>query len=121
MNPYFQVFCGERSLQTQPPCHSTELVKFRNRIGEKGIELIFHQSIQLHGDAVCNLAAQAGVRYSLTNPRTYVESNMVGFVNILEACQNYSVPNLCYASSSSVYGLNEELPTRYITLATTIR
>ena len=61
-------------------------------------------------DAVCNLAAQAGVRYSLTNPDAYVNSNIVGFLNILEACRNFNVLNLSYASSSSVYGLNEELP-----------
>jgi len=61
-------------------------------------------------DAVCNLAAQAGVRYSLVNPDAYIESNIVGFMNILEACRQGQVKNLCYASSSSVYGLNEELP-----------
>ncbi|MDX1490614.1 MAG: NAD-dependent epimerase [Pseudohongiellaceae bacterium] len=61
-------------------------------------------------DAVCNLAAQAGVRYSLQNPHAYVDSNIVGFVNILEACRHYKVNNLCYASSSSVYGLNESIP-----------
>lgn len=61
-------------------------------------------------DAVCNLAAQAGVRYSLTNPGAYIESNIVGFANILEACRHHNVKNLSYASSSSVYGLNEELP-----------
>lgn len=61
-------------------------------------------------DAVCNLAAQAGVRYSLENPRAYVDSNIVGFMNILEACRHHQVTNLSYASSSSVYGLNESLP-----------
>lgn len=61
-------------------------------------------------DAVCNLAAQAGVRYSLTNPDAYISSNIVGFMNILEACRHHGVKNLSYASSSSVYGLNEELP-----------
>jgi UDP-glucuronate 4-epimerase len=61
-------------------------------------------------DAVCNLAAQAGVRYSLTNPDAYIESNIIGFMNILEACRHNNVMNLSYASSSSVYGLNEELP-----------
>jgi UDP-glucuronate 4-epimerase len=61
-------------------------------------------------DAVCNLAAQAGVRYSLTNPDAYMGSNIIGFMNILEACRHYEVKNLSYASSSSVYGLNEELP-----------
>ena len=61
-------------------------------------------------DAVCNLAAQAGVRYSLTNPDAYINSNIIGFMNILEACRQNKVKNLSYASSSSVYGLNKELP-----------
>lgn len=61
-------------------------------------------------DAVCNLAAQAGVRYSLQNPQAYIDSNIVGFTNILEACRRFNVENLSYASSSSVYGLNESLP-----------
>ena len=61
-------------------------------------------------DAVCNLAAQAGVRYSLINPDAYIQSNIVGFINLLEACRHNGVNNLAYASSSSVYGLNEELP-----------
>ncbi len=61
-------------------------------------------------DAVCNLAAQAGVRYSLTNPDAYMGSNIIGFMNILESCRHNGVKNLSYASSSSVYGLNEELP-----------
>jgi UDP-glucuronate 4-epimerase len=61
-------------------------------------------------DAVCNLAAQAGVRYSLTNPDAYMGSNIIGFMNILEACRHNNVKNLSYASSSSVYGSNEKLP-----------
>lgn len=61
-------------------------------------------------DAVCNLAAQAGVRYSLINPQAYIDSNIVGFINILEACRHNGVENLSYASSSSVYGLNKSLP-----------
>jgi UDP-glucuronate 4-epimerase len=61
-------------------------------------------------DGVCHLAAQAGVRYSLENPKAYIQSNIVGFLNILEACRHYGVQNLCYASSSSVYGLNESQP-----------
>lgn len=61
-------------------------------------------------DAVCNLAAQAGVRYSLENPGAYIDSNIVGFLHILEACRHNGVRNLSYASSSSVYGLNEDLP-----------
>ena len=61
-------------------------------------------------DYVCNLAAQAGVRYSLINPHAYVQSNLVGFVNILEACRHHKVKHLTYASSSSVYGLNKTMP-----------
>jgi UDP-glucuronate 4-epimerase len=61
-------------------------------------------------DAVCNLAAQAGVRYSLQNPQAYIDANIVGFLNILESCRHHGVMNLSYASSSSVYGLNEALP-----------
>lgn len=59
---------------------------------------------------VVNLAAQAGVRYSLENPQSYVDSNITGFLNILEACRTYPVEHLIYASSSSVYGLNETIP-----------
>ena len=61
-------------------------------------------------DKVVNLAAQAGVRYSITNPHEYIESNIVGFMNILECCRNYKIKSLIYASSSSVYGKNEKLP-----------
>ena len=61
-------------------------------------------------DVVINLAAQAGVRYSITNPDSYVQSNLVGFLNVLEACRYYNVKHLIYASSSSVYGLNEQIP-----------
>ena len=61
-------------------------------------------------DAVCHLAAQAGVRYSLENPHVYIQSNVVGFLNILEGCRNTGVKNLAYASSSSIYGLNESQP-----------
>jgi UDP-glucuronate 4-epimerase len=59
---------------------------------------------------ICHLAAQAGVRYSLINPYAYISSNIVGFTNILEACRQYPAEHLVYASSSSVYGLNEEMP-----------
>ena len=59
---------------------------------------------------VVNLAAQAGVRYSLVNPRAYIDSNIVGFVNILELCRHYEIAHLAYASSSSVYGLNTKMP-----------
>ncbi len=59
---------------------------------------------------VVNLAAQAGVRYSITNPDAYIESNLIGFYNILEACRNFPVEHLVYASSSSVYGTNKKVP-----------
>ncbi len=61
-------------------------------------------------DVVVNLAAQAGVRYSITNPDVYIESNLIGFYNILEACRRHPVEHLVYASSSSVYGTNKKVP-----------
>ncbi len=61
-------------------------------------------------DVVCNLAAQAGVRYSISNPYAYINSNITGFLNILEACRFHPVKHLVYASSSSVYGLSEKIP-----------
>src|SRR5690554_1041703 len=61
-------------------------------------------------DAVIHLAAQAGVRYSLENPMAYVDSNLVGFVNILECCRHHNIKHLVYASSSSVYGENDKIP-----------
>jgi len=61
-------------------------------------------------EIVCNLAAQAGVRYSIENPEAYVDSNIVGFLNVLECCRNYKIEHLVYASSSSVYGLNKKVP-----------
>jgi len=61
-------------------------------------------------DVVCNLAAQAGVRYSIENPETYIDSNIVGFLNVLQCCRNYNIKKLVYASSSSVYGDNKKTP-----------
>ncbi len=61
-------------------------------------------------DKVVNLAAQAGVRYSLENPNSYIESNVLGFMNVLECCRHYKVKGLIYASSSSVYGGNKKTP-----------
>jgi UDP-glucuronate 4-epimerase len=61
-------------------------------------------------DVVCNLAAQAGVRYSIENPESYIDSNIVGFLNVLECCRNYQIQHLVYASSSSVYGSNTKIP-----------
>lgn len=61
-------------------------------------------------DVVCNLAAQAGVRFSIENPEPYVDSNVVGFLNLLECCRNFKIKHLVYASSSSVYGLSNRIP-----------
>ena len=65
---------------------------------------------KFHPDIVVNLAAQAGVRYSITNPDAYIQSNLIGFYNILEACRHNPVAHLIYASSSSVYGTNKKVP-----------
>lgn len=73
----------------------------------QGMERLFHQ---YKFDSVIHLAAQAGVRYSLTNPHAYADSNLTGFVNILEACRHHQTAHLTYASSSSVYGANKKTP-----------
>lgn len=106
MNDYYDVRIKEVRL--------AELQKFENYIFIKGnladkalINSIFEQ---YHPDIVVNLGAQAGVRYSITNPDAYIESNMIGFYNILEACRHYPVEHLVYASSSSVYGSNKKVP-----------
>lgn len=106
MNDYYDVCIKEARL--------AELQKFENYTFIKGnladkamIDSIFEQH---HPDIVVNLGAQAGVRYSITNPDAYIESNMIGFYNILEACRHYPVEHLVYASSSSVYGSNKKVP-----------
>lgn len=74
---------------------------------KEAVEKIFSENkISL----VVNLAAQAGVRYSITNPDAYIQSNLIGFYNILEACRHHEVEHLVYASSSSVYGSNKKVP-----------
>lgn len=78
-----------------------------NIANKEAIENIFKQ---YHPQVVVNLAAQAGVRYSITNPDAYIESNLIGFYNILEACRHHEVEHLVYASSSSVYGSNKKVP-----------
>jgi UDP-glucuronate 4-epimerase len=72
-----------------------------------GIDEIFKKE---QPQVVCHLAAQAGVRYSIENPDAYIKSNLIGFQNIIEACRTYNIKNFSYASSSSVYGGNENLP-----------
>ncbi|WP_288691868.1 NAD-dependent epimerase/dehydratase family protein [uncultured Gemmiger sp.] len=106
MNDYYDVRIKEARL--------AELQKFENYTFIKGnladkalINSIFEQ---YRPDIAVNLGAQAGVRYSITNPDAYIESNMIGFYNILEACRHYPVEHLVYASSSSVYGSNKKVP-----------
>jgi len=78
-----------------------------NLIDQENLNLLFKTQ---KFDAVVNLAAQAGVRYSLENPSAYIDSNIIGFTNILEACRHFEISNLSFASSSSVYGLNKSYP-----------
>ncbi len=91
-----------------------ESSKFKNykfiKLNLEDKENLFKVLKQEKPDAICNLAAQAGVRYSLTNPDSYIQSNIIGFLNILEGCRHFNISNLVYASSSSVYGTNREMP-----------
>ena len=81
---------------------------YKSDIGNKAeVDSCFEQE---NVEVVVNLAAQAGVRYSLENPHAYIESNLLGFINILEACKNHKIKHLIYASSSSVYGANKKMP-----------
>lgn len=93
----------------------TPSVKFGDRLKFIRLNLEDHDKLpglfrEEHFDVVCNLAAQAGVRYSLENPKAYIDSNIVGFSNILECCRHNGIKHLVYASSSSVYGLNKKIP-----------
>lgn len=112
MNNYYDVSIKEYRLKETEKLASKkgagiwEFIK--GNIGDKAlIEDVFSK---YRPDVVINLAAQAGVRYSITNPDVYIESNILGFYNILEACRNYPVEHLVYASSSSVYGSNKKVP-----------
>ena len=106
MNDYYDVRIKEARLN--------ELKEFSNYTFIKGNladkELIDSIFDKYRPSIVVNLGAQAGVRYSITNPDAYIESNMLGFYNILEACRNYPVEHVVYASSSSVYGSNKKVP-----------
>lgn len=106
MNDYYDVRLKEYRL--------SELQKYSNFTFIKGDisdkQLIMSLFEKYHFDTVVNLAAQAGVRYSIENPDAYINSNIIGFYNILEACRHYPVEHLVYASSSSVYGGNKKVP-----------
>ena len=112
MNDYYDVSIKEYRLETieKVVCEkiSCNWTMAYGSIADKDlINSIFEE---YKPDVVVNLAAQAGVRYSITNPDAYIESNIIGFYNILEACRNYPVEHLVYASSSSVYGTNKKIP-----------
>ncbi len=106
MNEYYDIKIKESRLE--------KLQKYNNFVFIKGNlsdkELIDKIFKEYKPEIVVNLAAQAGVRYSITNPDAYIESNIIGFYNILEGCRNYPVEHLVYASSSSVYGSNKKVP-----------
>lgn len=112
MNDYYDVSIKEYRLAEIEALASEKAdckwVFVKGNIADKAlIEKIFTES---KPEIVVNLAAQAGVRYSITNPDVYIESNIIGFYNILEACRNHPVEHLVYASSSSVYGSNKKVP-----------
>ena len=125
MNDYYDVALKEYRLRTllNPPClgrtsdtppqqgeieGGCDYQFIKGDIADKAtIDGIFEQ---YKPQVVVNLAAQAGVRYSITNPDAYIQSNLIGFYNILEACRNHPVEHLVYASSSSVYGSNKKVP-----------
>src|SRR5512134_2405059 len=90
---------GEWVRSSEHPAYRFKRITLEDR---RGIQEIFEKE---HLDAVCGLAAQAGVRYSLVNPYSYIDANIVGFTNLLENCRHHKVKHLVYASSSSVYGL----------------
>ncbi len=106
LNDYYDVSLKEARLAQLEGQKNFRFVKL-DLADRTGMEALFAKE---KFDKVVNLAAQAGVRYSLTNPHAYVESNLVGFVNILEGCRHHGVKHLVYASSSSVYGANTTMP-----------
>lgn len=107
MTDYYDVRLKEERLKEQSS-FGERFIFVKDSIANKAaIENIF---IKYHPQIVVNLAAQAGVRYSITNPDAYIESNIIGFYNILEACRHHEVDHLVYASSSSVYGSNKKVP-----------
>ena len=106
MNDYYDVRLKEQRLEELLQYPAFKFV--RGNIADK--QLVFEIFEQYQPQIVVNLAAQAGVRYSITNPDAYIESNLIGFYNILEACRHHTVEHLVYASSSSVYGNNEKIP-----------
>lgn len=112
VNDYYDVSLKEyrlHEIEKKAEEHPESSYRFvRGNLADKElIESLFEQN---HFDLVVNLAAQAGVRYSIDHPDAYIESNIIGFYNILEACRHHAVEHLVYASSSSVYGGNKKVP-----------
>lgn len=106
LNDYYDVRIKENRLKELES--NTNFIFIKGNIADKCLmDRIFNEH---HPHVVVNLAAQAGVRYSITNPDAYIESNIIGFYNILEACRYNQVEHLIYASSSSVYGSNKKIP-----------
>ena len=112
LNDYYDVSLKEYRLKELSSLHeqgsAINYQFIKGSIADK--ELIDRLFSEFKFDIVVNLAAQAGVRYSIENPDVYIESNIIGFYNILEACRHYPVEHLVYASSSSVYGGNKKVP-----------
>jgi len=106
INDYYDVNLKYTRLNQLKPFENFTFVKAD--ISDK--EMVMDTFKQYKPNVVVNLAAQAGVRYSIENPDVYIQSNIIGFYNILEACRNYPVDHLVYASSSSVYGANKKVP-----------
>ena len=111
INNYYDVKLKEarlKKLNDMPLKNGTKFKFFKEDIkNPDSVNKIFEEN---EPDIVINLAAQAGVRYSIENPSEYIQTNLVGFSNILEACRNYTIKHLIYASSSSVYGGNTKMP-----------
>jgi nucleoside-diphosphate-sugar epimerase len=112
MNDYYDVSIKEYRLREIEKLATEksgcEWIFIKGNIADR---VLIDECFEKYGfDVVVNLAAQAGVRYSITNPDVYIESNIIGFYNILEACRNHPVEHLVYASSSSVYGSNKKIP-----------
>ena len=114
MNDYYDVSIKKYrlteilNLAVQKSFKGSQFIFIEGNIADR--KLIDESFEEYKFDVVVNLAAQAGVRYSITNPDVYIESNIIGFYNILEACRNHPVEHLVYASSSSVYGSNKKIP-----------
>ena len=105
---------GFKEAETKLFKNEVQSIKF-NLLRFSRIDIVDYESIDIlfkqeQFQVVCNLAAQAGVRYSIENPKAYIDSNISGFLNILEGCRNHKVKHLVYASSSSVYGENKKVP-----------